>query len=53
MAANPTWEGLGQGMLVLAAVWWAWGGFAWLTNALHSDDGIARLGADARRWRRC
>src|SRR5687768_10135464 len=44
MAATPTWEGVGQGMLVLAAVWWAWGGFAWLTNSLHSDDGIARLG---------
>ena len=44
MAANPTWEGLGQGLLVLAAVWWAWAGYAWLTNALHSDDGIARVG---------
>jgi low temperature requirement protein LtrA len=44
MSEHPTWEGLGQGMLVLAAVWWSWGGFAWLTNALHSDDGIARLG---------
>ena len=45
MSANPTWEGLGQGMLVLAAVWWAWGGYAWLTNALHSDDGLARVAA--------
>jgi low temperature requirement protein LtrA len=44
MAAHATWEGVGQGMLVLAAVWWAWGGYAWLTNSLHSDDGIARLG---------
>ncbi len=44
MAAHPTWEGLGQGLLVLAAVWWAWAGYAWLTNALHSDDGIARVG---------
>ena len=44
MAENPTAEGLGQGMLVLAAVWWAWGGYAWLTNSLHSDDGIARVG---------
>ncbi len=44
MSANPTWEGLGQGMLVLAAVWWAWGGFAWMTNALHRDDWVARLG---------
>jgi low temperature requirement protein LtrA len=23
MAANPTWEGVGQGLLVLAAIWWA------------------------------
>ncbi|MET0128193.1 MAG: low temperature requirement protein A [Solirubrobacterales bacterium] len=44
MADNPTAEGLGQGMLVLAAVWWTWGGFAWLTNSLHSDDGVARVG---------
>ena len=44
MSENPTWEGLGEGMLVLAAVWWSWGGYAWMTNALASDDGIARLG---------
>ena len=43
MSDNPTWEGLGQGVLVLAAVWWAWGGFAWLTNALHRDDWFARF----------
>ena len=24
IADDPTWEGLGEGMLVLAAVWWAW-----------------------------
>ncbi len=44
MSDNPTWEGLGQGLLVLAAVWWAWGGYAWLTNALHRDDWLARFG---------
>jgi low temperature requirement protein LtrA len=44
MSENPTWEGLGQGMLVLAAVWWSWAGYAWLTNALHRDDWLARLG---------
>ena len=44
MSENPTWEGLGQGMLVLAVVWWAWGGYAWMTNALHRDDWLARLG---------
>jgi low temperature requirement protein LtrA len=44
MAAHPTWEGVGQAMLVLAMVWWAWGAYAWLTNSLHSEDGIARIG---------
>jgi low temperature requirement protein LtrA len=44
MSADPTWEGVGEGMLILAAVWWAWGAYAWLTNALNSDDGIARFG---------
>ena len=44
MAEKPTWTGLGEGMLVLAAVWWGWGAYAWLTNALHSDDGLARFG---------
>ena len=44
MSAKPTWEGVGEGMLVLAAVWWAWGGYAWLTNTLASDDWLARFG---------
>ena len=43
MSANPTWEGLGQGMLVLAAVWWAWGAYSWLTNEIDSDEDDARL----------
>jgi low temperature requirement protein LtrA len=44
LSTNPSWEGLGQGILVLAVVWWAWGGYAWMTNALHRDDWLARLG---------
>jgi low temperature requirement protein LtrA len=43
MAENPTWEGLGQGMLVLAALWWAWGAYAWLTNYIAADEGKERL----------
>jgi low temperature requirement protein LtrA len=43
LSDNPTWEGLGQGMLVLAAVWWAWGAYAWLTNEIASDEDDARL----------
>jgi low temperature requirement protein LtrA len=43
MSENPTWEGLGQGMLVLIALWWAWGAYAWLTNYVAADEGVERL----------
>ncbi len=43
MSDNPTWEGLGQGMLVLAVVWWAWASYSWLTNAVDPDQDVARL----------
>jgi low temperature requirement protein LtrA len=40
---DPTWHGVFRGMLVLAAVWWAWTGYAWLTSTLDVDEGIVRL----------
>jgi low temperature requirement protein LtrA len=43
MSENATWEGLGQGMLVLALLWWAWGAYAWLTNYIAADEGLERL----------
>ncbi len=43
MSQNPTWEGLGQGMLVLAALWWAWGAYAWLTNYIDTEQDTERL----------
>jgi low temperature requirement protein LtrA len=43
MSQNPTWEGLGQGMLVMAALWWCWGAYAWLTNYIAADEGLERL----------
>ena len=43
MSNDPTWEGLGEGMLVLAALWWAWGAYAWLTNYIAADEGVERL----------
>jgi low temperature requirement protein LtrA len=43
MSENPTWTGLGQGMLVLAALWWAWGAYAWLTNYIAAEEGLERL----------
>jgi predicted PurR-regulated permease PerM len=43
MSNKPTWEGLGEGILVLVALWWAWGAYAWLTNYIATDEGVERL----------
>jgi low temperature requirement protein LtrA len=40
---DPTWGGVLEGMLVLAALWWAWSGYAWLTSTLDVDEGGVRL----------
>jgi low temperature requirement protein LtrA len=40
---DPTWGGLFRGMLVLAALWWAWAGYAWFTSTLDVDEGGVRL----------
>jgi low temperature requirement protein LtrA len=42
MADDPTWPGIGRGLLILAAIWWAWSGYAWLTNFLATDEGAIR-----------
>ncbi len=44
MSDDPTWHGLGRGLLVLAALWWAWTGYAWLTNTLEPEEGPVRAG---------
>jgi low temperature requirement protein LtrA len=43
MSHDPTWQGLGRGMLVLAALWWAWAAYAWLTNEIEADEDLPRL----------
>src|SRR3954471_7238929 len=43
MAKEAGWTGVGQGMLVLAALWWAWAGYAWLTNRVDPEEGGVRL----------
>ena len=40
---EPTWDSLGRALLVLAALWWAWGAYAWLTNTIDPNEGSARL----------
>src|SRR5687768_6411600 len=43
LADDPTWDGVFRGMLVLAALWWAWSVYAWLTSAMDVDEGGVRL----------
>ncbi|HET7170040.1 MAG TPA: low temperature requirement protein A [Gaiellales bacterium] len=43
MAAHPSGRGVLRGMLVLAAVWWAWGAYAWLATTINLEEGSTRL----------
>jgi len=43
MAHNPGWESLGEGLLILAAVWWAWCAYGWLTNSIDPDENLNRV----------
>jgi low temperature requirement protein LtrA len=43
IAHEPTWLGVARGMLVLAVLWWAWGGYAWLTSVVDPEEGAVRL----------
>ena len=39
LSGDPTWGGLGHGLLILAALWWAWAAYAWLTNTVDPGEG--------------
>jgi low temperature requirement protein LtrA len=43
MADDPGWESLGEGLLILAAVWWAWCAYGWLTNSIDPDENLNRV----------
>ena len=43
MADDPTWGGLLTGLATLAALWWMWVGYAWLTNEVSPEAPEARL----------
>jgi low temperature requirement protein LtrA len=40
LADDPTFAGIGRGVLVLAALWWGWAAYAWLTNNLDPEEGV-------------
>ena len=39
LADDPTWAGLRDGLLILAALWWQWAAYAWLTNTVDPNEG--------------
>ena len=41
---QPTWGGLGRGLLVICVLWWAWASYAWLTNTANVEaDAVLAL----------
>ena len=52
LAHHPNGEALAQIVLMLAAIWWMYGAFAWLTNAVPPDRRGAAPAAARPAWRR-
>ena len=40
LADDPTFAGIGRGVLVLAALWWAWAAYASLTNIVDPEAAV-------------
>jgi low temperature requirement protein LtrA len=43
VSAHPSWARLVEGLVILAVLWFAWSGYAWLGNTAHSDEGLVRV----------
>lgn len=43
VSARPSWTRLIEGLAILAALWFAWSGYAWLGNTANTDDGLVRV----------
>ena len=43
MVDAPSWGGIAKAMLVLALLWWAWTGYAWLTSVVDPEEGAIRI----------
>ncbi|HJW69001.1 MAG TPA: low temperature requirement protein A [Candidatus Binatia bacterium] len=40
LSDDPTFAGIGRGVLVVAALWWPWTAYAWLTNTVDPEEGF-------------
>jgi low temperature requirement protein LtrA len=43
MADDPTFGGMARGLMILAILWWAWSGYAWLTSTVDPELGLPRV----------
>ena len=43
LAEDPTFAQLGRGLVLLAIIWWAWSGYAWLTSTVDPELLLPRL----------
>jgi low temperature requirement protein LtrA len=43
LVAEPNWLGAGRVLVVFVLVWWMYGGYGWLTNAVPPDRKSVRL----------
>ncbi len=43
MSDEPTWTGVGKGMVILGVLWWAWVGYAWLTSVVEPEETLVRF----------
>lgn len=43
MSNGHSWLAVGQGLLILGLLWWAWVSYSWLTSAVDPEKGLIRL----------
>ena len=43
IAADPSWQQVARGLLILAVIWWAWASYAWLTDELDTEESRTRV----------
>ncbi|MFL5781528.1 MAG: low temperature requirement protein A, partial [Thermoleophilaceae bacterium] len=43
LVREPNGRGVAQAFLILGVVWWMYGGYAWLTNAVAPQGATRRL----------
>src|SRR3954463_2557759 len=43
VSADTTWTRLVEGLAIIAALWFAWQSYVWLSNTAASDEGAVRV----------